>query len=140
MNTEECLRQADIKVTKGRVNILQCFFEKGEVFTAEDIYFILRNQNIKIDLSTIYRTLDLLHNKKVLSKLIGDNGTFKFMLKSSVHKHIIECSLCHKEVEYECPMFQIKEILEKEIGFYVTCGDLELQGICDKCRQNKDKK
>lgn len=139
MNTEECLRQADIKITKARVSILQCFFDKNSAFTVEDIYFVLRKQNIKVDLSTIYRTLDLFYNKGILSKLIGDKGTFKFTLKSSAHKHKIRCSLCHKEVEYECPMPQIKEMVKKEIGFYVTCGDLELEGICDKCRKNKDK-
>ncbi|SHJ59820.1 Fe2+ or Zn2+ uptake regulation protein [Hathewaya proteolytica DSM 3090] len=138
MKAEEYLRQFNIKVTKGRIRVLDCFLEKNSPMTAEELYFILRDEDVKVDLSTIYRTLDVFETKNIVNKIIGENGTFKFILKKNVHKHKIQCSICHKEVEYECPMPQIEEILRKETGFYVTCGDITLEGICHKCKEDKN--
>lgn len=139
MKAEECLRKSGIKVTKGRVNVLQFFLNNKSPLSADEIYLSLRKNDIKIDLSTIYRTLELLEEKNILSKIIGENNRYNYILKESVHKHKIECSVCHKEVEYACPMPQIKELLKKETGFYVTCGDITLEGICDECKDKNNK-
>ncbi|WP_142413174.1 Fur family transcriptional regulator [Hathewaya massiliensis] len=134
MNCEAYLKNAKIKITKGRVSVLKLFIENSSPINAEEIYLSLRNEKIKIDLSTVYRTLELFEEKHIVTKIIGEDDRKTFILKEKGHKHTLECSLCHKEVEYECPMPKIKEILKKETGFDVTCGDVSLKGICDSCK------
>lgn len=139
MNSETYLKNANIKVTKGRLSILELFIENSSPINAEDIYFSLKNEKVKVDLSTVYRTLELFEEKHLLTKIIGEDNRKAFILKDKGHKHTLECSFCHKEVEYECPMPQIKELLKKETGFDVTCGELTLKGICNTCKKKNKK-
>ncbi|MFX0548159.1 Fur family transcriptional regulator [Hathewaya histolytica] len=135
MSEKEYLKKARIKITNGRLNILKIFTKNSSPINAEQIYLSLREDDVKIDLSTVYRTLELFEENNIITKIISEDHRMSYILREKGHKHIIECSLCHKEVEYDCPMPQIKEILKKETGFYVTCGDLNLEGVCDCCKE-----
>lgn len=137
MNEEEYLRDIGIKVTKARINILHILKESNKSLTAEDIHRMLYNDKINIDLSTIYRTLENFYKNSIINRWYLDDGRYSYSLKMNGHKHLIKCSICNKEVEYECPMPQIKELIKKEVGFYVTCGDIILEGVCDNCKKKK---
>ncbi|MBV4422739.1 Fur family transcriptional regulator [Clostridium tyrobutyricum] len=135
---EECLRKYNIKVTKPRVNILEIFFKSNNAITAEDIFNKCKLKNVNVDISTIYRSLDLFEAKKIIKKFdLGLNKSAYAIIRKK-HKHIIQCKLCHKKVEIDCPMQEIEEIIKSKTGFVLSDSDekldFKLDGICEECR------
>ena len=95
----------------------------------------LQRDNIKIDLSTVYRTLDLLESKKILNKFDLGNNMYNYTINKNAHKHIIQCDLCHKEMVIDCPIPQIEEQIKAKTGITLTESHVYLKGICKECKK-----
>jgi Fur family ferric uptake transcriptional regulator len=90
-----------------------------------------------IDLSTVYRTLDTFESKDLVNKFDLGDGKYNYLLKEKAHKHIIECSCCHKEQEIDCPMVQIEELIKNKTGYTTMQHELKIKGICEDCKKDK---
>jgi Fe2+ or Zn2+ uptake regulation protein len=136
MNLEAYLRECNIKITKGRLNILQILFNNEDAVSVDYIYEQLRRNGLTTDLSTVYRTMDILENKNIVDKLDLGDGKYNYKIKKEVHKHTLQCSLCHKEIEIECPMVQIEQIIKNRTGFTLMEHELKIKGICEECKEH----
>ena len=133
---ENYLKENGIRVTVGRISILNIIEASDKGLSADSIYTECKKQENNLNLSTIYRTLELLEEKNVIKK-INIDGPAIFVLKKENHKHILQCDVCHKSVEIPCPMEEIEEAIKAQVGFSLTKHKLELNGICDKCKKEK---
>lgn len=137
MEPKEFLKDKGIKITKGRIEILNILKNSENSLSAEKIYQIYRDNNININLSTVYRTLELFEEKQITEKITLNDGVFAYKLKGKGHLHHLECDICHKEVEIPCPMSQIEEIVQNATGFTLTNHNLVLKGVCKDCKRKK---
>jgi len=137
MKLESTLKDQGIKVTKSRLAILEILLNNENAVSVDYIYELCIKNGITIDLSTVYRTMDILENKHIIDKIDLGEGKYNYKLKKDVHKHTLECCLCHKEVQIECPMVQIEEIIKNKTGFTLTEHELKIKGICDSCKNEK---
>ena len=137
MEPKEILRAKEIKITKGRIEILNILKNSEKSLSAEKIYQICRDNNININLSTIYRTLELFEEKEITEKITLNDGVFSYKLKGKTHRHHLQCDICHKEVEVPCPMLQIQEMVQNSTGFTLTDHDLVMKGICKDCQKKQ---
>ncbi len=135
MNMISYLKDNNIKITKARKNILEIILSSKEAINANLIYALLKKDDIKIDLSTVYRTLDLLESKKILNKFDLGNNMYNYTINKNGHKHIIECDLCHKELVIDCPIPQIEEQIKAKTGITLTESHVYLKGICKECKK-----
>ncbi|KEH99056.1 Fur family transcriptional regulator [Clostridium botulinum] len=140
MNIEKYLKENNIRSTRGRKSILKILIESEEPLDAEYIYDKCRQNKEKVDLSTVYRTLELLEQKDVINKFPLDDGRYNYILKCKWHKHTIKCDFCNKEVEIDCPMIQIKEIIKNKTGFTLLDEEFKFRCVCEECKKdNKNK-
>ncbi|MBW6408627.1 Fur family transcriptional regulator [Clostridium weizhouense] len=141
MELKEFLRTNEMKITKARVEILNILKTYEFSLSAEKIYQILKKNNININLSTIYRTLELFEEKKIVDKIVLEDGVFSYRLKKKTHMHLLQCDICHKKVEIPCPMTQIEEMVQSKTGFTLMEHniDIVLKGVCKECKNNKKK-
>ncbi|WP_261828693.1 Fur family transcriptional regulator [Inconstantimicrobium mannanitabidum] len=138
MDADSFFRQKNLKVTKARVYIYMLLAKSSESLTAEYIYSKSKEDGIDINLSTVYRTLEIFEKKHIIEKFnIGENSHLYSLIKEQ-HKHVLQCSLCHKEIEVPCPMKQIEELVKNQTGFTLTEHTLKLKGICEKCSKKKE--
>ncbi|MBL4932442.1 MULTISPECIES: Fur family transcriptional regulator [Clostridium] len=138
MKYEELLKEKKMKITKGRMAILNILEENNKSLTAEEIYSLLGEQDNDVNLSTVYRTLELFDDKDIVDKLFLPEGCYGYSLKRDDHKHLLKCDMCSKEVLVPCPIKQIQEIINSEAGFKITEHSIKLHGICDECnKKNK---
>lgn len=137
MDAQEILRSNGLKVTKPRAAILQILAEAGHGLDAGTIREEARKQGLFIDLSTVYRTLDLLVEHNLADKFDGGDNRHSFLLKKDHHKHCVICEVCHKSVKLDCPMSKIEELIARETGFFILEHHLELKGICRDCTRLK---
>lgn len=136
MRWENYFRENGIRVTSGRISILNIIEASEKGLSAENIYDECKKKNNNLNLSTVYRTLELLEEKNIIKKISID-GPSLYILKRENHKHTLECDLCHKCVEIPCPMEEIEEAIKARVGFSLTQHKLELTGICDQCKKNE---
>lgn len=134
MNLEAYLRKCNIKITKGRLNILHILLNNEDAVSVDYIYEQLRKNGLSTDLSTVYRTMDVLESKNIVDKLDLGDGKYNYKIKKEVHKHTLQCSLCHKEIEIDCPMVQIEQIIKNKTGFTLMEHELKIKGICEECK------
>ncbi|MHC6180769.1 Fur family transcriptional regulator [Clostridium sp. JNZ X4-2] len=142
MDVEKCLKKYEIKITKARLNILDILSKSEDAISAEGIFERLGEKNVNVDLSTIYRSLELFENKKIVRKLDLGQGEYKYVIIKEKHKHILQCKICHKQIEIDCPMQQIEEIIKNKTGFVFEEEklDFKIKGICRDCRKREIKK
>lgn len=138
MNSMDLLKKNGMKSTLARVEILGLLRSENKCFSAEELYNQCVKDNININLSTIYRTLEAFEEKSLIEKLNLGNGKHSYSYKNDDHKHVLECSLCHKEIEVDCPMKQVEELLKNKAGFTMTEHQLYIKGVCDDCKDEKD--
>lgn len=139
LEIEQYLKQYGIKITKGRVNVLDIICRTDTAVSAEYIFDECRRRGINIDLSTVYRSLELFECKDIISKFDLGKGKYNYTIKREDHKHVLQCKLCHKEVEIDCPMQHVKELIKDKTGFVFENEelDIKLEGICETCRKKE---
>lgn len=137
MKVNDLLRENDIRVTKNRKLILKKIIENDDPISAEKILEKFKNENINIDLSTIYRNLNTLEEANLLLKNTNTDGISYFQLNSNKHKHFISCISCGKKfIIKNCPIHDFEKKLEKDTGFKIKNHSFEFTGICPDCQKN----
>ncbi|MGE5628287.1 MAG: Fur family transcriptional regulator [Solirubrobacterales bacterium] len=137
MGYEKELKSFGVKITKPRLMILNILEDASSSIDAETISSICREKNFDIDFSTVYRNLELFESKDLVEKFDLGNGKYSYILKKEHHKHTLLCKLCHKEVEIDCPMQQVEEIIKNRTGFSSIEHQLKIEGICEECKHRK---
>lgn len=104
--------------------------------TAEEIYNDV-SQNIDINLSTVYRTLNNLVDKNLVSKVVRQDKIAYYELIDETPKHYLICDKCSSAFSTEiCNLDKIARKIKKETGFNITSHTLEFHGICPECKKS----
>ena len=137
MNYEKNIfKENSLKSTKKRNLIIKIINDYNTPITAENI-FKIASKEIKINISTIYRTLNILCEKKIIEKSIHQNGISYFSIKNNIHSHSIICNICNKKINLNnCPIQKLENDISNETGCIITGHNLEFFGICPKCIKN----
>jgi len=127
-----------LKKTKQRTAILELLKKSTQPVSAEVIYENLIKKNIQVSLSTVYRTLETLVLKELITKinLTGDSK-FLFELNRMVHSHYLRCIGCKKIITINhCQLKGYEEHLAHETGFSIMGHKLDIYGYCPECRKS----
>jgi len=129
------LRAAGKSITPQRKLLLR-IIDRNAHLDASEIYHLAKEQDPKISLSTVYRTLTLLKDLGLVrSNGLGeDHHHYEILLEK--HYHLV-CLRCGKVVEIP-PVKSIRELGEEQ-GFEVIGAKLELVGYCEKCRKERER-
>lgn len=136
-DNKEFFLNKGLKNTKNR-NSLLAVLENAEVpLTAEDIYLKLREIGILINLSTVYRILDIFVSKNLVAKeSSSESKKNTYALFDPENRHRVVCISCKKvRLLDKCPFEKIEKELEEETNYNITGHKLELYGYCPECRQ-----
>ena len=113
------IQQSPYKLTPQREKIVEILVENDEQhLSAEELYFILKEKTPDIGIATVYRTLDIFYELKILEKISFSNGVSKYHLRQSVddelHHHLI-CTNCNNIEKVSNPIFnKLIEYMKKE--------------------------
>lgn len=130
------LHQNNLKQTKNRQVIFNIIKNSVLPISAEDIYKHCVEQNINMNLSTIYRTLNALEEKQLLIKQVRQDGKSYFQENKHDHKHLFVCTTCGKNVVLDtCPLEEMIKTLSEKEDFKIESHNIELYGKCKKCMQ-----
>lgn len=136
------LKEKGFKLTTQRRTVLDVLQNnEGNHLTAEEIYEIVREKCPEIGLATVYRTIQLLHELKLIDKLNLDDGFIRYEIgkfsndNHHHHHHHLICENCGKVIEVEDDLMEsIEEGFEEKYGFTVTDHKVKFYGICKDCK------
>lgn len=131
----------DLKLTRPREVIVKKILSAkiGDHFTADQLWEQLRKRHKRVSKATVYRTLNLLLEKKVVEEHDFGRGEkyYERMVERPHHDHLI-CIHCGKIIEFENPAIERlqKEVAHKE-NFSISYHSHKLFGACSQCQSNK---
>jgi len=141
---KEDLKKKGYKLTPQRRSIVDTIIEnEGQHLTAEEIYDKVKRDCPEIGLATVYRTILLLEELGVISRLDLNDGCSRYEILHSNenhrHHHLI-CNNCHKVSEVQDDLLEDLEIsIEKQYLFKILDHSVKFYGICDECqKKNSD--
>jgi Fur family transcriptional regulator, ferric uptake regulator len=101
-----------MRLTKYRKKILEVFSNNSEMLSAEDIYNKINED--KINLSTIYRSLETFSKEGLITKSVIDHTTYYYLVDHD-HHHYMICIDCHKRYSIDCHLGELdKSIIFKK--------------------------
>ena len=133
------LKSNGLKSTQHRIDILNIIEKSSQPIAADQIFEEMQKRGITINLSTVYRTLDTLCNKNLLTKLNidGDNRTL-FEFNRMLHTHHLVCLRCKKILAINsCPLEGYEKDLEKKTDYVIAGHKLNVYGYCPECRNKQ---
>ncbi len=136
----EELRKRGYRLTPQREIVLSALHNMEEIVTAEEIYERVHTQFESLDLSTIYRTLDLLVDLGLVVVLDTGDGMRRYELVG-VHgpHHHLHCTACGTVIPAEEKALQpLIEALRESYGFTAQPGSLTISGLCADCAAKQE--
>lgn len=131
----QILRRAGHKVTPQRRMILKVLRHAPGHISAAQITERVREEYPFVDISTVYRTLDMLKrlNLATVTDMGGGDSVFEWVT-GEPHHHLI-CSRCGHIAELSHDFFEgLTARLEEEQGFTPDLQHFAIFGLCRDCR------
>ena len=135
----EYLRRKGYRLTPQREAVIKILLENpNQHLAAEDIYAMVRKTHPEIGMATVYRTLDLLSNEKIINQLNFEEGYSRYELESRTHHHHLVCLKCGKITEFNDHLLEkVEEEISAEHNFEIVGHLLKFYGYCSKCAPSK---
>ncbi|MDF3004699.1 MAG: fur2 [Oscillospiraceae bacterium] len=133
----KAIRQHGLKSTRIRLSILDILFRSEQPLDAEQVFLALKAWDVSANLSTVYRTLEVLAKKDLIIGLVLP-GTHRkvFALNQQGHRHYLVCLGCKKMIAIDgCPLSGYEHQLEQQTGYLISAHQLDLYGYCPACQQ-----
>ncbi len=130
------LRGAGQKVTPQRMLILGCVRHIGGHITATQILNTVRISYPFIDASTVYRTLAVAKDLRLVSETnLGSGDNLFEWIDTERHHHLI-CRACGSVSSLEERQLDIlATAVEHETGFRADIDHIAIFGTCSECRK-----
>jgi Fur family transcriptional regulator, ferric uptake regulator len=108
----------------------------GTDFTVEDLWQTLRQAEPGIGRATVYRAVEKLVNRGLLTRIEFADGTHHYRVcDGNEHHHHLTCTQCHRVVDINiCLPADQFEAVEKQADFVIEGHALTLFGRCNNCR------
>ncbi|WP_432840434.1 Fur family transcriptional regulator [Dactylosporangium sp. CA-092794] len=121
--------------TRQRYEVLALLDEVADFRTPQQLHALLLQRGAQVGLTTVYRTLQLLHDAGEVDVARGPDGEQLFRRCGRVHHHHLVCRLCNATVEVRGPAVERwTERIAAEHGFIDVGHTLEIFGTCARCR------
>jgi Fur family ferric uptake transcriptional regulator len=130
----EVLRERGLRMTPQRQLILEAIESLEGHISAEAVHHRITERFPQINISTVYRTLDLLEEMELVRHTHFDDGVAQYHLaETELHQHLI-CRGCGREQELDVEILRpLGDLLDKQYGFQLDLAHFALIGRCASC-------
>ena len=134
------IRERGLRLTPQREMVLSIMHKMDGFATAEKIYDGVQTLSSSVDISTVYRTLDLFQEFRVVAAIDPGDGQRLFRLSDleSPRIHLV-CRSCGKVIEVDIEQIRpLTTYLSEHSGFKADLDRLSVPGLCQDCSAGQD--
>ena len=135
----EKLRKLGYRMTPQRAVVLSAIENSDDHITAEQIYAQVTGKCPRLNISTVYRTLELLKQVGLLYEINLGEGRVGYHPEDKGHHHHLICRKCGAIIDVsESVMFPIEAILLQAFNFKADLKHMAIFGLCENCQKQKN--
>lgn len=124
--------------TMSRQAVIQVIVDHHGHVSADDIATRVQKDFPSLDVSTVYRTLEMLRELGIVERVYFADGSTVYHLSDHKHHHLC-CERCGAVQELSISaLHNLEQFLLEEFGFEVHQRPLGLFGLCSACRRTFD--
>lgn len=129
------LRERGMRMTPQREMVLAALHDLSDHESAEEIFRRVQLRSTAVDMSTVYRTLELLQELKMLAVVETADGQRRYALTGQHGQHLhLVCRHCGRQIEADLrPVSALADELRRCYGFTLDLTRLSLVGTCASC-------
>lgn len=130
----ERLRELGQRLTPQRMLILDLLHDRDGHITADKVHSLAREAYPYLNISTVYRTLELFRDLGLLAETDLGDGKRHFALLSDDRHHHLVCLSCHAVQEASDELLDtLRDALTTRYGFHARIDHLAIFGQCAGC-------
>ena len=138
MGCHEILQKNGHRLTLQRMLVIEALHNADRHISAEEIYKQLHSRHPYANISTVYRTLELLKKLNLVTETNFGEGCGRDQVAETGHHHPLVCHSCGKTTDLEeSALDSLKDALLHEYGFDADLRHLAISGKCSTCRSRK---
>lgn len=128
-------------MTPQRLMIVAAVENSRNHISADEIYSQVVAKYPNVNVSTVYRTLELLEQLGLVTKTDLGGGRVMYHPVEKGHHHHLVCKECGAIIDLdESALMPLKESLLRQYQFIADLRHLGILGVCVNCRQQTPKK
>jgi len=128
------LGEQGYRLTPQRMMVLSAIENSNDHISAEEIYAQVVAKYPHVNISTVYRTLELLNRLDLVTETDLGGGRVRYHPAGKGHHHHLVCQECGKVIDLdETVLYPLKKVLLREYKFSADLRHLGIFGRCADC-------
>ncbi|NQT05861.1 MAG: transcriptional repressor [Dehalococcoidia bacterium] len=130
------LSEQGYRLTPQRMMVLDAIENSEHHISAEEIYAQVIMEYPHLNISTVYRTLELLHRLGLVTETDLGGGRVRYHPADKGHHHHLVCQECGRVIDLdESVTDNLKQVLKRDYNFTPDIRHLALFGTCADCKR-----
>ena len=130
------LKERGYRLTPQRLMVVDAVHNSERHVSAEEIFEQVRSRYPYANISTVYRTLELLKDEGLVVETDLGEGRLKYHHAEKGHHHHLVCRICGENTEIpESALEEMEKGISSQTGFRAEFRHLAITGICAKCHK-----
>jgi len=130
------LSKQGYRLTPQRLMILSAIENTDNHISAEEIYAQVVAKYPHVNISTVYRTLELLKELRLVTETDLGGGRVRYHPSDRGHHHHLVCRECGAIIDLDEPVLSLlKGVLLRDYKFVADLRHLAIFGHCVDCRK-----
>ena len=128
------LSEQGYRLTPQRMLVLSAIENSNDHISAEEIYAQVVAKYSHVNISTVYRTLELLNRLGLVTETDLGGGRVRYHPAGKGHHHHLVCQECGKVIDLdETVLYPLKKVLLRDYKFSADLRHLGIFGRCADC-------
>ncbi len=138
MSCHKVLQEKGYRLTPQRMLVIEALHNAEEHISAEEIYEQLHSRYPYSNISTVYRSLELMKKLNLVTETDFGEGYVRYHVAEKGHHHHLVCRTCGRMMDLdESVLYLLRDALLHDYGFKADLRHLAISGECSKCRRKE---
>ncbi|MFC1984311.1 Fur family transcriptional regulator [Chloroflexota bacterium] len=130
------LSELGYRLTPQRMMVLSAIENSDDHISAEEIYAQIVTKYPQVNISTVYRTLELLKQLGLVTETDLGGGRVRYHSAEKGHHHHLVCEKCGEIIDVdESTLTRLQDVLLHRYNFSARLSHLAIFGLCESCRK-----
>lgn len=129
------LNDRGYRLTPQRIMVLKALEDAQDHISAEEIQAHVRQSYPNMNISTVYRTLELVKELGLVTETDFGDGRVRYHCAGKGHHHHLVCEKCGRIMDLdESELNPLWEHIKTAHNFQINMRHMAFFGVCDKCK------